>query len=390
MAMSVNQVFAEYDRRLHLRMAAMDCPEPGTAEGNAEIKRRLNKVLGIRDEWVPEIRETLLTRTQRGQVTVDSLSFRSWDNFYGMATLYCPPNPAGAVLLNPGHSSQSKYGASYQRMAQVLAEGGVAVLVTDVIGSGERTPLGHRDVIEPFACGTTVAGLIILEAAGWLDWLVKKFPGIPVGTTGNSGGGQAIILLAAFCPEKIAFAVPSGFPHTFEFKSRKERHLCGCSIMPGIAGTLEMYHCLGCLCPKPLMVASGNGDPLIPRDEVIRLGNRLRRLYGDKGNFEVSIPEGFHSWDLPRFQIIPNYIFRLLGLPAIKLEALPETYFPETHSSWQLPEDAIDINVLASRLTGKPLSGKKHLWEVFPPELPVDGMTEEERYIITQLEHFIK
>ncbi len=389
--MNLNEIYAENERKLHRKLSLMDCPEPGTPEARAEIKARLCKVLGIKPEWIPRIKINPLAHKQYGGYKVVPLSFESWKNFYGMATLYLPNKARGAMLLIPGHNEFSKFGCDYQRMAQILANNGVAVLIPDVIGSGERSALGHYSALGPFACGTTVAGLIALESAGWLRYLGETLVGKPVGCLGNSGGGQAVTLLCGLFPELISVAVASGFPGTFEFTARKERRLCGCFLIPGIVGEVEMYHCLGCMCPKPVMIASGSGDAIFPPDVVRALGKRLGRLYEDKPLFRLAMTAGEHGWseDMDRYREISNFIFTHCGVQQRNLERLPEPFFPESHQTWKLPAEAIDIDQLAANLTGKPLTGKQNLWEIFPPAVLPENISDDEKYLLAQYEQFI-
>lgn len=387
----LNHLINDYAKRLHQRMAAMNCPEPGTPESNAEIGKRLRNVLGIKNEWVPEIHAEVIEHRVCDGIEVKSLRFVSWSNFFGTATFYLPANASAAVLLAPGHHPRSKFAPDYQRMAQILASGGIAVLMPDVIGSGERIVQGHTNVPNVLDCGTTLGGLIALEDSAWLDWLHRNCGFEQVGALGNSGGGQAVLLLCALWPEKLALAAPSGFPGTFEFTARKTRRLCACSIMPGIVGTLEMYHCLGCMYPKPLLIGSGEGDPMFPRDQVLTLNLQLAALYGQSGNYAMALTSGGHSWgeDRERYERIANFIFNHLGQSERTLEKLPQPFFSNTYSTCNLPKEGIGVDELASRLTGKPLRGIRHLWEIFPDPSPQNGLSDEMRHICTQLESFL-
>src|SRR5690606_23112897 len=137
----------------------------------------------------------------------------------------------------------------------------------------------------PFACGTSVLGLIIMESIGWINW-ARNDPRIDssrIGVIGNSGGGMMSMFLGALCPE-IKVLSSSGYPTSFEFIARKEKKHCHCNILPGIVGRLEMWHVLGCFAPKPLFIFQGKSDYFFPEDIFYQTARKTMAAYERSGH----------------------------------------------------------------------------------------------------------
>ena len=393
------------ERAILAASARCDAPEPVTVEAKAEIRRRVfEEILRVSPEWRPEIR--IASRERVGGsagYTVERLEFTSWDGISGAANLYVPTgvrNPP-AMLMNHGHSmTNGKFSSSYQRMAQYLAGQGVAVVLPDVLGAGERMRFGHSKRYEPFGCGTTVCGLIVLEAMGWLRWLrgETQFDQKRIGVFGQSGGGQTTLFMCAAVPDEADLFAPCTFVHTFEYTARKERLLCACDLFPATVGSLEMRHLIGCAAPKPVLVASGMGDSMVPRDVVLALGHRIAstwRAYGAEDNYEHVLWNGEHSWENPDgFVAVASFITRHFHLADTSRagQVAPALFPTECKVETELRPGEIDIDGLAERLTGVPRKGYRCVADAFPPTLiPADApISEEARNVLAQMESFIK
>lgn len=385
--------FEEYERRLHQILAKAEYPDPGTQAGREEIRRKVNRVLRISPAWRPEIRTKKVAVSDAGLFRVETLQFESWDRIFGYALWYLPHTlPCPAILLNPGHATGGKFGPSYQKMAQILAAGGCAVLLADAFGLGEREYTGHRQSFRVFDCGTTVAGLIVLEALGWLDWLKQKCEIIPdkVGVAGNSGGGQTTTLMCATAFDEFELAVCGGFPSSFEFTIRKTRPLCACTLFPGIAGQFEMAHCYAAFAAKPLMLVNGQADNMFPRDLLLTLKQNLKSFWPED-NFTVLVAEGAHSWadDMSRYEAMANFIFGHFELPKSMLNTLPKNIFPELQKSGPVPANAETIDSLAARLCTVPLPPVREIYDIFPPEIISKSSPESMRKLFAQLELYL-
>ena len=306
------------------------------------------------------------------------------------------------MLLCCGHGRGGKLNLGYQAMARAIARQGALVLVPDNIGQGERTPMGHANVVAPFACGTSLQGLIVMETLGWVAWGRddERVDTTRLAAVGNSGGGHLTTYLSALCPN-LAVVSSSGRPTTNEFVARKEKRLCHCSIVPGIVGELEMWQILGCFAPKPMFIFQGLGDSLFPPDLFHLTVRKLRTVYGHMAApdcFRAAIVPGEHSWDVGRRVLLADYLKGALDLPgeqedhSVEAESLLAVD-GRCFDVW--PDSALDTDRLACQLTGVQVEPDQRLWDIYPPAVDaarLEQMTErgETLQILAQFEMFVK
>lgn len=318
---------------------------------------------------------TIRTQTLRSQVIdgvrVDCLRFESWNGAIGSAHVYHPPldPPTPAVLLCCGHGAGGKVHSAYQRMAVRIASAGAWVVVPDPIGLGERHPMGHWDAIGPFACGTTLQGLIVSEYRGWLDWLREQAEVDParLAAVGNSGGGTATLFLAALEPG-LAAVSSSGYPSSFEFVARKTKRHCACNILPGIVTKLEMWQVLGSFAPRPIFLFQGRNDNLFPEDLFWMTAECVSECYSRSGvgeAFGANVFEGQHGWDPARRTALVEFLADVLNMAGADAGESSEDAFPSDHTclgGWD--GKALTADRLAERLTGRKI----------PPEYTLESL----------------
>ena len=292
-----------------------------------------------------------------------------------------------------------RFKGTYQIVSRILAEQGVAVLLFDLFGLGGRAQTGHRQNFDVFGCGTTICGLMILEAIGLYNALEKdpRFDQKRMGLIGHSGGGQNSIFLSASLYDRVALTVCSGWACSYEYGARKARYICECNLFPGILHEFETWHALGCMFPKPLLICSGNDDSMIARDVVLNLKARMESIYGGNPNLETYIWAGSHPWAGKAFRHVSNFVLRHFGMDEVDENVPPPPPpFPECLDAEQapLPADCLDLVALAERLTGKPQTGASRLEDVFPapPFLTTeefDSLTPEWRDIMVRNSLFL-
>ena len=404
--MTTHVVFEQYDRRFARAMASLPERRPWMDGDRAEIKRLAKKCLGIRDEWIPDIRAETVRAVEHDGFSLEYLRFTSWPGVYGAAHLYLPrtsvKKPLPFVMLCCGHGGHGKLYQGYQAMARHIARRGAMVLVADNIGQGERRPMGHADALVPFACGTSLQGLIVLEALGWLRHAAcdRRVDRKRMAAIGNSGGGTLTMFLAALSQELAALS-SSGYPSTFEFVARKEKKHCACNIIPKIVGALEMWHLYGCFAPRPLFIFQGAGDRMFPPDIFYRTARKVAHAYAQRkagGRFKFEVVDGAHSWDAPRNRLAGDFLAKIFKLaPAGKKDDFAgEKLLPETDACFDAwPAGAITAADLARRLTGVKSRDGLKLWDIFPPARKGAGMEPvaaraDPRVIMAQFEAFLK
>lgn len=395
--------FRKLEAAMARAIAAQKCPLPLTSAARQDIQQRMYRMMRIDPAWLPTVSWECIRKTAADDIEVETLRFTSWADIYGDALLYLPRRRNGripAMLFSPGHAiTDGKYHDTYQRMAQLLAARGTAVLLFDQFGLGNRSHTGHQKMFAPFACGTTVIGLMLLEGIALFNKLASdvRIDPAKVGIMGHSGGGQNTLFLSAALGERAAQAVVSGFACSFEYTARKERPLCACDLFPGVLKEFEMWHLLGCMAPKPLLCCSGFGDRMIARDVVVRLKHRLESFYPGK-NCEVYLWNGGHAWDKPEeFNHVANFVLRNYGLEEYPADhPLPETIFPAAADpdNPPYPAGAADLGELASRLTGNKLVYPSSILEIFPrPDFltagEFDALSDELKELMVQASSFI-
>lgn len=400
-----HQAFAHYERRFaeaRLRLPALN---PARGDDRAAIAETARACLGIRDAWVPTLHTTVVGETAFDGGRIELLRSTSWPGVVGTALLYLPTEPlqwpAPLVILACGHGAGGKLAPGYQRMARHITRCGAMVLCPDNLGQGERVPMGHGACVKPFACGTSVQGLIVLETLGWVAWARGQSRVDPrrLAAIGNSGGGTLTLFLAALCPE-LAVLSSSGYPSTFEFVAMKEKKHCHCNILPGIVGRLEMWHLLGSFAPRPMFLFQGVLDSLFPTDLFHHTARKVRDVYRSldaDASLSASVLPGEHSWDARRTVALGDFLTRHLQLPrSAKSVDESEPLLSEDDrclTAW--PADALDTDRLAEQLTGRPIEGNPALWDVFPPQVSAEALDDDiadrgtTRQILAQFEAFL-
>ncbi|HVG16251.1 MAG TPA: alpha/beta fold hydrolase [Chitinophagaceae bacterium] len=370
-------VFNDYNNRFSKAQSQMQQLLPWLEKDRSEIIAIVKETLSIKEEWIPKVTTKIVGRTINKKFVVDQIQFESWKNALGAAHLYTPlnntkGNKLPVVLLACGHGDGGKLYNSYRLMAENMASNGIAVIVPDNIGQGERSPMGHYNPVGVFDCGLTVQGLIVMETIGWLNWLQgqDQFDHNKVAVCGNSGGGTLGLFLAAIASEKFSALVCSGYPSTFEYVARKEKVHCMCNMVPGIIGRAEMWQVLGCFAPKPMFILQGNSDEFFPVDLFYEVSRKVGDVYQAKKsapNFKSQVFDGLHGWDETRIRTITQYMCTQFDLPwdaSLMLGKWSNSPAPNCFIEW--PKRAITVNSLAEQISGRKIKSE-FLWEVFPP-----------------------
>ncbi len=376
-----SDTISELERALRLAGANTGSWRPWIASEREAIVAAARECLGLRDEWVPSIRAEPAAESSLGSIVVQHLRSESWRGCLGAAHLFMPrdtaPAPRPLVLLCCGHARDGKRGQGYQDMAWRLAHMGCAVLVPDNLGQGERNPMGHRDVLMPFACGLSLQGLIVMETAAWIDWALAdgRFDATRIAAIGNSGGGTLTTFLGAIFGDRLCALSSSGYPCRFDYIALKEKKHCHCNILPGIVGRLEMWQLYGGFAPKPLFLFQGRNDPLFPEDIFHSVRRKVHHAYEQAGAADAcrtAVFDGGHSWDTQRIEAMAVFIGQVMNLdPAAKPPHPLTEPFDRCHETW--PDDALDTDTLACRLAGRRPAGIHELSDVYLPGLESRG-----------------
>jgi dienelactone hydrolase len=235
---------------------------------------------------------------------IEKLIYESRPNFFVTANLYLPatPPPYPAVLVPCGHTANGK--AGYQKVGLILAKHGIAALVYDPPGQGERVQLLERDSkgkrtnkprfrstvehsltgVAPILLGQNLASYCIWDGMRSIDYLVSR-PDIDasrIGCTGNSGGGLMTSYLMAL-DDRIYAAAPGCFVTTTRIKNESpgpgdaEQN-----IFAQIRYGMDHADYLILHAPKPTLICAATSD-FVPIEGAWISFRQAKRVYTKLG-----------------------------------------------------------------------------------------------------------
>lgn len=295
-------------------------PDGSSAEELADWRdrrrRRFDELLGPLPSGVPLAPETLGSVHCEGYVR-HRVVFDSEAAMSVPAYLLVPDDrraPGPAVLAIHGHGPGKAHVCGLARTdqpnadyAHQLAQRGYVVLAPDLRNFGERLDDGPSD---HYACDTNLvhavmAGAVPLTQNLWdmaraLDFLEQQPLVDParLGVAGLSYGGTAALFLAAFDP-RVAVAVVSGYLSSWASSHAIPLNMCGSQVLPGTLGRLEHVDIGALVAPRPMLVESGDQDPIFPIDAARRTVSQLRQVYaalGAEGRLQHDVFAGGHQW----------------------------------------------------------------------------------------------
>ena len=183
-------------------------------------RRKLREKLISRIGGFPErapLNARVTGRVKRMGYSVENILFESLPGAYVTGNLYLPesesfspPFPAAVELC--GHTREGKNYPDYQRIAVLTAKSGVAVLVVDPLGQGERRQSAAEDAnlgspvlnhlrmgVNAMLLGHGFAAFELWDAMRALDYLDTRadLRHGGYGALGNSGGGTQSVQLSA-------------------------------------------------------------------------------------------------------------------------------------------------------------------------------------------------
>ena len=337
------------------------------------------------EKYLPEISHMeVISETDGGTCKILEYRYNTWPHVYGAATLYLPKTqgPHPLVFVCCGHGDRGRQTATYAAMGRTLAETGMAALVMDNLGQGDRNLLpdfknrGHWQAVAPFYCGLTLQGLIVMETVAMIRHMKKdsRFDPDRFAACGNSGGGTLTMFLAALAPE-LSVLASSGYPSELEYVLTKEKVHCSCNLLLGGLLGPDMWEIYSLFAPKPLFLSSGKLDGLFSPESVRRCYRKVKHTYtqlGAEDAFFTKRTASGHSWKVEDTNVIRAFLAKqLLGIEVQDREAWPE----QQTTSVPMPSDAIDAEQLAQNLTGITMPEGAKLQDVFPPAVSVEDET---------------
>ena len=369
------EVFDEYERRF--AAARAEKKMASFPEDREKVLSGVKRMLRWRDELMPTVGDLEeISRQEYDGYHAVQYRFPTWENFYGAATLYMPntEKKVPLVFVCCGHGEEGRLTDSYMAMGHRLASLGLAALVMDNIGQGDRSKTpgvfkteDHWYSLAPFYCGLTLQGMIVMETVALIRKMATdpRFDSEKFAACGNSGGGTLTMFLAAMAPE-LKVLSSSGYPSEVSYILAKERRHCACNLLEGAAFGPEMWEIYSLFAPKPLLLEGGKHDNLIPLDLAHRNARKVKNTYIQLGSdaFQFQLTNTRHSWDVEDVNLISGFLAKhLLGIVAEDTEAL----FCGEACHVAMPEDMYSTDQLVQALTGKQMPAGTRLCDIYQP-----------------------
>lgn len=380
--MTTTEVFDEYERRFAKVRADKEMSRPWEISQREAILAATKRMLRYDEALVPTVHNMEeISRTEYDGYAAIQLRYQTWENMYGASTLYLPHKEGKLPLafVCCGHGDQGRLSLSYMGMGHRLAGLGMAALVMDNIGQGDRNPEPNKGkhpdhwlAVAPFQCGLTLQGLVVMETVAMIRYMKNdpRFDPARFGACGNSGGGTLTMFLAALAPELSAIA-SCGYPSETVYLLQKERRHCACNLLIGQAHEAEMWEMYSLFAPKPLLLSNGVLDNLIPMDLSHRNGRKVRNTYvqlGAEENFTHKLTRTTHPWDVEDVNLVSGFLAQHL-LGAKPAGEITEIFTVEDLEPLRVPIPAHSLSTaqLSEKLSGRKAGEGKELADVFVP-----------------------
>ena len=277
-------------------------------------------------------------RVEKPGYAVEKIIFTSQPGIFVTAALFLPdetafPKPWPGVLVACGHADIGKAHDAYQRAAALLATHGIAALLFDPIGQGERRQfcdthgkstcggcLGEHNAVGA-ACiplGRNLASWMIWDGIRGLDYLSSR-PDIRadrLGCMGNSGGGTQTSYIAVLDDRVVAAAVSC---YVTSFFGKLPRTLGPQDAEQNIFGQLAfgMDHAdyLLMRAPRPTLVCAATRDffDLGDTRQAAADAKRIYGLLGSDDRLALAEADAEHGFSQPLREAACRFMLRWLA-----------------------------------------------------------------------------
>ena len=313
-----------------------------------DVRRRIALAFPGMPEARTPLRPRITGRLERDEHVVEKVVFESRPGFLVTANLYLPRRRDGrvpGVVGSCGHSANGKAAVAYQSFAQGLARKGLACLIFDPLGQGERsqylgvdgTPVFRGPTHEHNVAGNQLAliGEFLGTWRAWdgiraLDYLATRPEVDPrhLGITGNSGGGTLTTWLLAL-DRRWTMGAPACFVTTWRHNLENELPQDSEQCPPhSLALGLDHDDYLAAAAPRPICIIAQERDYFDVRgaEEAHARLRHLYRLLGAEDAIRLHVGGGTHGFSQENREAMYGFFQLAAGLdvdpsePALVIE----------------------------------------------------------------------
>jgi dienelactone hydrolase len=329
----------------------------------AELRAQFILALGGFPERTP-LRPRVVGTLQGDGFRIEKVIYESRPDHFITANFYIPDGkgPFPGVLLPCGHSDAGKAEKVYQSACTLLAKNGLAVLIYDPIGQGERMQLLDESG-KPVIKGTTEHTMVEVGAllVGWstatfriwdgirsLDYLASRPEVDPqkLGCTGNSGGGTMTAYLMAL-DDRIACAAPSCYVTTLERLFATIGPQDGEQNITGqVSFGMEQTDYVTMRAPKPTLMCVATQDffDIQGAWTTFREAKRIYGMLGHSERMDLIEYNDKHGFSKPRREAAMRWMRRwLLGIDDAPVEVESPTLKEE--DLWCTPHGQVMVDL---------------------------------------------
>ena len=306
------------------------------------------------------LKAKIFGKIDRGDYTVEKVSFQSSPGFYVVGNLYRPkpkPGPFPAVLCPHGHSENGRLETSenYSAPARAinLAKLGMIAFTYSMIGYNENTQVVHRFATTPrqelWSIGP--GALQLWNSIRAVDF-VSSLPDVDpnrIGCTGESGGGTQTFMLSAVEP-RIKVNAPVCMI------SAIMQGGCVCENAPLLRIDANNVEIGSLMAPRPMMMIAATGDwtkETLQREYPAT--RQVYKLYWAESKVGVFLQDTGHNYNTASREHVYPWFQRFLmndksaGDVTTELQVTVEKNEDLVAFS-SLPKDALNLDQLTDNL----------------------------------------
>ena len=293
------------------------------------LRRKLKELSGYSTMQRAPLRPRVTERVQAGEFVRERVEIQTEPGIVmPLYTLRLKElkGPLPAIVCPHGHGSGGKIStAGVRQFPRVglaikkmnydygvqLARAGFITFCPDARGFGETRMPGVPPMRRScqflnsmgYPLGQTATGMFTWDLHRLIDYIETRRDCRPgaVGCAGLSGGGLQTLWATAL-DERIKCAVVSGYFYGYKESLLELYVCCSCNYVPHLYEYVDMGDIGALIAPRPLLIETGNKDPLNGRSGLgnvrpqVRTTRRAYRLLGAAGALKHDVFEGEHRW----------------------------------------------------------------------------------------------